>query len=108
MLPSPLVLAVFDLGPSPASRVPAGVGELFRARARLELDLALLLAWFKRADLAELGYSSFAAFRDERVDWRSSWLRDLVRLVESPLDLVKQALAQGAVPISVAIRAPAG
>src|SRR5688500_1289037 len=82
------------------------IGALFRSRVSVELDLALLLAWFKRQDLVELGYSSFRAFCSERVDWSPSWLGDLVRLVESPLDAVKQAVAGGLVPLSLAIRAP--
>ena len=72
MLASPLARAVLELSvarTSPPAEALDRVGELFRARVPLELDLALLLAWIKRCDLAELGYSSFAAFVRERVDW---------------------------------------
>src|SRR5688500_16459253 len=109
MLTSPLARAALELPDSrtsPPEEVLACVGQLFRARVPLELDLALLLAWIKRADVAKLGYSSFGAFVAERVAWGPSWLRALIRLVECPLDLVKRAVALGAVPLSVAIRAP--
>src|SRR5690606_5169692 len=42
----------------------------------------------------------------ERVDWGSSWVRAIVRLVESPLDDVKAAAAAGRVPLRVAVTAP--
>nr|MBA2320577.1 HNH endonuclease [Deltaproteobacteria bacterium] len=41
----------------------------------------------------------------ERVDWSESWRRSLVALVESPLDLVKQAACEGLVPLRLAVRA---
>jgi len=83
-----------------------GMAALARQDAALALRIAMLLAWVERRDLSDLGYSSFAGFCRERVDWRGSWLRDLVRLVESPLHLVKEAARRQVVPLRVAVRAP--
>jgi hypothetical protein len=78
---------------------------LAKAGAALDLRLAMLLAWFKRQDLALIGYSSFTAFCRERVEWRMSWLRRLIRLVECDLELVKAAVCRG-LPLTVAVLAP--
>jgi hypothetical protein len=78
---------------------------LSKAGAALDLRLAMVLAWFKRQNLALLGYSSFTAFCRERVEWRMSWLRRLIRLVECDLELVKAAVCRG-LPLTVAVLAP--
>jgi len=83
-----------------------GMAGLARQDAALSLRLAMVLAWVKRHDVSALGYSSFTAFCRERVGWADSWLRDLVRLVESPLDLVKAAACAEIVPLRVAVKAP--
>lgn len=80
---------------------------LGRDGAALDLRLARLLAWFKGQDLAPLGYPSFGALCRALVEWKSSWLRGLVRLVQSPLDLVKQAVCDGLLPIREAVRVAA-
>ncbi|MBW2258601.1 MAG: hypothetical protein JRI25_28980, partial [Deltaproteobacteria bacterium] len=77
-----------------------------RQDAALSLRIAMNLAWLKRQDVSDLGYSSFAAFCREQVDWRGSWCRDLIRLMESPLDLVKAAASEELVPLRIAVRAP--
>ena len=74
--------------------------------AALDLRLARLLVWFSRQDLAPLSYPSFTAFCRERVEWRTSWLRDLRRLVQSPLDMVKRAASVGEISLRVAVVAP--
>ncbi|MBW1877628.1 MAG: HNH endonuclease [Deltaproteobacteria bacterium] len=78
---------------------------LARAGGALDLRLARLIAWFKRQDLAPLGYSSLPTFCRERVGWGGTWQRQLVRLVESDLKLVKRAVFHG-LPMTVAILAP--
>jgi len=83
-----------------------GIGVLQRGTAAIELSLAMVIARLRRCDPAELGYLTFAAFCRERLDWEPSWRRDLVRLVESPLDLIKQAACEGLVPLRLAVRAP--
>jgi len=80
--------------------------DLAREEAGLSLRLAMVLACIKQFDLVELGYSGFLAFCKERVDWKQAWVRALVRLVESPLDLVKAAAASGQLPLRVAVQAP--
>ena len=79
---------------------------LARDGAALDLRLAQLLDWFARQDLAELGYPSFAVFCRERVEWRSSWLRALRRLLRSPLRQVKLAAARGQISLRRAVWAP--
>ncbi|NOY26183.1 MAG: HNH endonuclease [Oligoflexia bacterium] len=98
------------------SRFPVAIGamtaleravELLAQQGQaLDLRLARLVAWFKTEDLSELGYPGFGAFCRECVAWKSSWLRSLVRLAQSPLQLVKDAVCQGWLPLSAAIEAP--
>jgi hypothetical protein len=78
---------------------------LAKAGAALDLRLARMLAWVKRQDLAPIGYSSYTAFCRERVEWRISWLRQLIRLVESDLELVKAAVCRGGLQLTTAVRA---
>ncbi len=82
------------------------LGALAGQGAALDLRLARLLVWFSRQNLSELGYPSFTVFCRERVEWKSSWLRALRRLVQSPLDLVKMAASRGEITLRVAVEAP--
>ncbi|MFZ5479944.1 MAG: HNH endonuclease [Myxococcota bacterium] len=77
-----------------------------RAAAALDLRAARFVAWFKRQDLRPLGYASYRVFAAQHVDWCDSWLRALVRLVESPLDKVKAAACRLEIPLRDAVRAP--
>src|SRR5688572_25668063 len=69
-----------------------------RSGTALDLRLARLIAWFKRQDLRPLGYTSYRAFATHRVDWSDAWLRQVVALVESPLERVKSAVCIGLIP----------
>jgi len=89
-----------------ARAVLNGLASLARQDAALRLRLAMVLAWVKRQDPSVLGYSSFTAFCREHVGVGNSWMRDLVRLVESPLDLVKAAACRAIVPLRIAVKAP--
>jgi hypothetical protein len=80
--------------------------ELVDAGQALDLRLARLLAWFKKQDLAPLGVPSYTAFCAERIEWKSTWLRQLVRLASSDLQCVKAAVCLGALPMTVAVLAP--
>ena len=99
--------------PAPLARRDAAVAlfeelqVLARASGALDLRLARLVAWFRSQDLVPLGFSSYSAFCRERVPLCDSWLRDLVRLVESELDLVLAAVCRGELPLTVAVQAPA-
>lgn len=85
----------------------AGLRALAHQEHALELRLAMELAWLKQQDPVQLGYSSFGALCRENVDWSRSWIHSLVRLVESPLVLVKRAACEGVIPLRVAVLAPA-
>jgi hypothetical protein len=91
--------------PEEAEQLLAELASLVRAGGALDLRAARLVAWFKRQDLAPLGYSSLTSFCRERVGWGSTWQRQLVRLVESDLTLVKEAVFHG-LPMTVAVLAP--
>ena len=80
--------------------------DLSRAGRALDLRLARLLAWLKRMDLSPIGYGSYTAFCRERVDWKSSWTHQLVRLAESDLEEVKTAVCLGMIRMTDAVRAP--
>ncbi len=82
------------------------VEQLATEGAAIDLRLARLIGWIRANDVARLGYSSFTAFCKERVPWRTSQLRDLLRLVGSPLELVKEAASSGLIPLSIALLAP--
>ncbi len=84
----------------------AEIGDLLTAAPALQLRLARHAAWFKRRDLLALGYTSWAAFARARLDLNDSWSRDLVRLAESDLPLVKAAVSAGALPLRDAVKAP--
>ena len=72
----------------------------------IDLRLARGLAWLKRKDLAPIGVSSYTAFCAERVEWGSTWLRLLVKLVSSDLEQVKAAVCIGILPMTTAVKAP--
>lgn len=96
-------------GRLPSEQIPvflAGLSRLADQEAALALRLGMVLACIKQFDLTELGYSGFLSFVAQRVDWRSSWARAIVRLVESPLDEVKAQAAAGRVPLRIAVTAP--
>jgi hypothetical protein len=76
--------------------------------AALDLRLGRLLAWFKNQDLSAIGFQSYSAFCRERIEWGSTWLRKMVRLANTDLPLVKEAVCQGVLPITVAVEAPRG
>ncbi len=82
------------------------LGALARQRAAVELELAGVLAWLRRCDPVDLGHVTWTAFCGARVDWRGGWLRNMVRLAESPLARVRAAAAEGLLPLRVAVRAP--
>ncbi len=101
------------LGPWPLSvgadrlaELRGAVERLATEGAALDLRVARLIGWIRANDVARLGYSSFTAFCKQRVPWRTSQLRDLLRLVGSPLELVKEAASTGLLPLSVALLAP--
>ncbi len=83
-----------------------GLRQLARAERALRLRQAMLLAWIKREDPMDLGYSTFSAFLAERAEIGDSYARGLIRLVESPLDVIKWAACVGLVPLREAVRAP--
>ena len=80
--------------------------ELVGAGNAIDLRIARLAAWIKCADPADCGYASHGAIFREHIGWGDSWLRALVRLVESDLTLLLAAVCQGRLPLSVAVRAP--
>src|SRR5690606_33008544 len=106
--PAPVLQAalVARTQPDPAPAALAELRDLAGQEAALALRLGMVLACIKQFDVAELGYSGFLSFCRDRVDWGSSWMRAIVRLVESPLEQVKAAAAAGLVPLRVAVQAP--
>jgi hypothetical protein len=92
-------------GPSFEEELREEITSVAYASGALDLRLARLLAWFKRQNLAPLGWQSYTAFCKEKVAWGSTWLRKLVRLAEADLPLVKAAVCSGVLPISHAVRA---
>jgi hypothetical protein len=71
----------------------------------LDLREAQLLAWLRRQDLAPLGWPSFSSFCVEHVGWSPGWIRQLVRLVEADLPLIKALAASGELPLYLAVLA---
>jgi len=71
----------------------------------LALRQARLLAWFRTQDLALLGYPGFAAFVKERVDWKSSWTYQLMKLASSDLPRIQAAAALGLISLEQAFQA---
>ena len=72
----------------------------------IDLRIARLAAWVKTQDPAECGYSSHTALFRQHIAWSNSWLRSLVRLVESDLPAIQAAVCLGLIPLSTAIKAP--
>jgi len=68
----------------------------------IDLRLGRYLAWFKVQDLKPLGYSSFVAFRRERVDVNDTRQKRLTRLATSRCERVKAAANAGLVSIEAA------
>ncbi len=79
---------------------------LANAGNAIDLRIARLAAWIKTADPADCGYSSHTALFHQHVAWSDSWLRSLIRLVESDLTAVQAAVCLGRIPLSLAIKAP--
>jgi hypothetical protein len=80
--------------------------QLLGAGNAIDLRIARLAAWIKCQDPADCGYPTHTAIFREHIGWGDSWLRALVRLVESDLPLVQAAVCRGRIPLSVAARAP--
>ena len=75
---------------------------LATASSAIDLRLGRLLAWFKVQDLKTLGYSSFVAFRRERVDVNDTRQKQLTRLAASKCEVVKAAVSAGMISIEAA------
>ena len=71
----------------------------------LDLRQARLLAWFRSQNLALLGYPGFPVFLRERVDWKSSWTYQLMRLASSGLPRIQAAAAMGLISFERAFQA---
>jgi len=80
--------------------------ELVGAGNAVDLRIARLAAFIKCCDPADCGYVSHTAIFREHIGWGDSWLRSLVRLVESDLTLIQAAVCLGRIPLSVAVLAP--
>ena len=80
--------------------------DLLGAGNAIDLRIARIAAWIKCQDPAGCGYVSHSAIFREHIGWGDSWLRQLVRLVESDLSLIQAAVCVGKLPLSVAVRAP--
>ncbi len=106
-------------GSSPGELGHGGLGREEEAERLLEIMLALagagnaidlriarLAAWIKTADPADCGYSSHTALFNQHVAWSNSWLRSLIRLVESDLTAVQAAVCLGRISLSTALKAP--
>ncbi|RMH53164.1 MAG: HNH endonuclease [Bacteroidetes bacterium] len=87
-------------------RVRQVVRALARGAAAIDLRIARLCCFIQTQDLRPLGYSSFTAFVRERLCWMPTWQRRLARLLRSDLDLVKQAVNSGVIPLTRALDAP--
>jgi len=72
----------------------------------MKLRAAQLLAWCKSRDVSEVGFPSWTAFVKEMSPWRGSRTRDYLRLVESRLDAIKEAVSNNEIDLVVATRAP--
>ncbi len=94
-------------------RYPEAVVEQFVATVKavgseeqaIKLRLAQLLAWCKCRDVSEAGYPSWTAFAKEHAHWKGSRMRDYLRLVESPLDVIKRAASGDQIDLTIATRA---
>ena len=71
----------------------------------LDLRQARLLVWFRTQDLSLLGYPGFPAFLRERVDWKSSWTYQLMKLASSGLPRIQAAAALGLISLEQAFQA---
>jgi hypothetical protein len=80
--------------------------DLLGAGNAIDLRIARIAAWIRCQDPADCGYASHGAIFREHIGWGDSWLRALVRLVQSDLPLIQSAVCRGRLPPSVAVRAP--
>jgi hypothetical protein len=72
----------------------------------IKLRIAQELAWAKGKDVGEAGCPNWTAFLTEHSPWRPSRSRDYLRLVESKLDLIKEAVSKNEIDVTMATRAP--
>jgi len=82
------------------------LSDLARQDAALTMRLAMVLTTVRTMDISALGFTSFSAFLTERVGLGASWVRGLIALISSPLDLIKRATASGLIPLRRAVKAP--
>ncbi len=88
-----------------AERLLEVMRDLAGAGNAVALRIARLCAWIKTVDPADCGYPSHRALFRECVAVGDSWLRDLIRLVESELPLVLAAVCRGELSLTVAVKA---
>jgi hypothetical protein len=69
------------------------------------LRIGRLFLWGKSQDVQQAGYPNWTAFVAEHSPWCESHTNAYVRLVESELDLVKEAVENNDIDITVATRA---
>jgi hypothetical protein len=72
----------------------------------IALRRARLLAWAKTKDLQQAGYPSWKAFVKEHSPWSLTRTYEFVGLVESQLDVIKEAVSNNELGVTVATRAP--
>jgi hypothetical protein len=65
-----------------------------------------VLAWAKARDVSKAGFSSWSAYAKEHSPWGESRTREYLRLEESGLDVIREAVQAGALAVTVATRAP--
>ncbi len=71
----------------------------------LDLRQARLLAWFRAQDLSLLGYPGFPIFMRERLDWKSSWTYQLMKLSSCGLPRIQAAVCLGLISFEQAFQA---
>jgi hypothetical protein len=68
----------------------------------IQIRVARLLAWAKTQDVQQAGYPGWAAFRTEHSPWRVSQTRAYVRLAQSELDVVQEAVSNNEIEFTLA------
>ncbi len=111
LLPAPLLEAAlvhWPLRPSPdrLAELRRAVEALSTEGAAIDLRLARLVSWIRDAGVTQLGYSNLSAFRRERIPWGATQLGSMLRLVQSDLELVKEAASSGLISLTKALLAP--
>src|SRR5688572_9719829 len=81
------------------------VTEVAAEENAMKLRYAQILAYAKGQDVGEVGYPSWPAFMKEFSPWGESRTRELLRLVESRLDVIKEALSRREIRLTSATRA---